>query len=861
MTAKAIENLKNDFPTVYAWIKKLDEGGCLIPLSAHKKPVIKFSGNDPLPKLPDSCERYGIELKRAGLVLLDLDRNHADGQDGVAQWSRLRKERQERDGGSYWQTTPSGGYHKLSLAPRGRSVKSRSDLAKIGFGGIDLKGAGEDGTRLAFVVGPGSAVYRKKDGEITDELAYYLPKADVVPADDFPIWFLDEIAKRDEAHRAEARDASLATYALTASDGSLSPYKQKILDATAEQMRSSAKGSIDSDLNTHIFGLGRKGIPWADVEAAIMPAAMAAGATEAHTREPKWAKVWEQGNRNYNPSEDKDFAVNPPEKEAVVVANVAKAGTKKKESEKAEASKLDTDAETRKRELRVYYSDAEIGKRFLDLMPHIRYIPFYKQWMIYDEQTGIWVKSNDVDLRGEIQAYMAKCFSEVESSGTFSERVAAESLLRLSTAKRVVEWLQSETRTLPSVFDLQKDLIVVANGVVSLRTSELLPFSPNYLFTRRIAHDYIPDAKNEWTDLALGCLNEDALGQFKVLAGQALTGHQPSRSTIHFLYGGGSNGKSTILDLLAETAGDYGGMPKKEVLLKGSGNQFSSISFKGIRQAVIEELPDERFLDGGVVRDLAGTKRMRGEHKGKDSEEFEVNATIFISFNNRPQVSETAHGVWRRLKLFTFPFTYHETEKNIKTAKDRLQHPMLKDLHEKSEDAVVAFLAWRIEGAREWYENGCRDAEDAPSVAADSLQWRLGNDQLAAWFNEHMKADPKGFVLVDDLLDDFNRWRNSRKTDWGKANFVDKLINHSLFDENGLEYCQAKRHSNLVQSLWERDNSPEWEQPRVAKTQATFIKGVRFASELDSVVIPDTAEGADYDYDYEYDDDDTESIF
>lgn len=820
----------------------------LFPLSLNKTPAVAKgqSWKDWSGELAPSQKTIGVDCGASGLVVLDVDRGHKEGVDGIealATWvADLGVELPE----TLTVQTTSGGLHYYFLAAPGVTITNKTGSMPKDVG--DVRGAG------GFVVAPGSIAYKKVDGKETKTTGAYTVVNDA-PIAPLPTWLALQLSSAPVAEKTphvEVDYSALST--------ELERWEQGKLDEALGELRALQPGGRHGE----IFRIASR-IGWTLGEhrqATVLPLVVQAAQESGHAKAcaaDDAANGFRKGAETYQPLEKSSggsTASAPPSTFTKASGGDGKSSTAATLTD--EEKKVSAEA---KREWRTYYSDMKLAERFIASGHDVLWVSHPKagwtEWRSYDPATGVWKRVQEPEVRGLIQHFLEDEFAEAQASGDFIRQDLAEVCTRALTAKRVLDWMTPSLSASADIFDKHKDLLVVGNGVTDLRSSELKPFSPKYYATRRTPYPYIAGAQCDLLDEALEALPEDTRRQVQIMSGQALTGHQPSESTIFFLYGDGANGKSTFLELLAESAGTYGGNPPKKVLLKNSSDSnFHSIAFKGLRQAIIEELPDEKFLDGGVVRDLAGTRTMTGEHKGRDVEEFEVQATIFVSFNNRPQVTETAHGVWRRLRLITFPFTYVKKDE-VTSALHRVKNPAIKDLAEKNEAAVIAFLAWRIEGARTWYEAGKTDPQDASSVVADTRAWRSTNDALGSWFKDNLVVDKDSFCLVDDLLDDFNEWRNSPRTAWARHSLTDKLTAHSLFIEHGLEYRQRARHGALTHSEWAKPaaisaakRQKRIEQARgdmgatvydlvdkrVAPQQATFIQGVRFRDQLNPVV-------------------------
>ena len=99
---------------------------------------------------------------------------------------------------------------------------------------------------------------------------------------------------------------------------------------------------------------------------------------------------------------------------------------------------------------------------------------------------------------------------------------------------------------------MQETLIPFRNGVLNIRTGELLPFSPEYIVTNKIPWDYNPSAYDELMDRTLNkisCGDAEIRSLLEECAGYCLY-RKNDLETSFILTGEGSNGKSTYLESL-----------------------------------------------------------------------------------------------------------------------------------------------------------------------------------------------------------------------------------------------------------------------------------------------------------------------
>lgn len=113
-----------------------------VPLNKDRRPILRGwpdaeAGKDAARDRFEQCTAHGVALLTRGFIVLDQDRNHADGVDGVASFTALV----EAHGGDFPSEAPCvrsrrGGAHVYLAAPAG--VTMRSSASKIAPG-VDIK--------------------------------------------------------------------------------------------------------------------------------------------------------------------------------------------------------------------------------------------------------------------------------------------------------------------------------------------------------------------------------------------------------------------------------------------------------------------------------------------------------------------------------------------------------------------------------------------------------------------------------------------------------------------------------------------------------------------------------------------------
>lgn len=205
------------------------------------------------------------------------------------------------------------------------------------------------------------------------------------------------------------------------------------------------------------------------------------------------------------------------------------------------------------------------------------------------------------------------------------------------------------------------------NGMLDLRTLELLPHDPSYLSTRQVAVNWDPNAKApRYLAWLMDRVGEAQVPVFEEAVSQFLDPSRPPFKAL-FLFGPSRSGKSTALRLATAMLGQRGGKGGEEhisavSLQQLSDNQFAAAELYGKAMNVCADLPRDHVNDLSEFKQALGDDPITGNKKYGQMFTFHSVAQFMFSANKLPTVGEESTAYTNRIVPVVFPKTYEGRE-------------------------------------------------------------------------------------------------------------------------------------------------------------------------------------------------------
>ncbi|WEH15021.1 phage/plasmid primase, P4 family [Streptomyces sp. VNUA24] len=324
--------------------------------------------------------------------------------------------------------------------------------------------------------------------------------------------------------------------------------------------------------------------------------------------------------------------------------------------------------------------------------------------------------------------------------------------------------LQASGRT----FDADPYKLLVGNGVVDLKTGELLPNRRDFMITKGTTMDYDPKGEcPKWDAFLKWAFKGDAelVDYVQRMVGEILIGHNDGQRA-YFLYGPGGNGKSQLIDVIGGVVGDYytQALPDLLTAQAAATHTEAEANLAGSRMVSISETRKGQILDESRFNRLSGDKIQRASHKGEKSFEFPTTFTMVMYGNIRPTIPFT-EGVRRRVKVI-----HMDAKVNPAERVDNLSGLLLAQ-------EGPAILAWAVRGAVR-VASGER-ADDPPTVAKAVKDWQSENNPFGDLVTDgYLRVNPEGRISYSDLWAAYEIYRahGGREFAKNRTQLGDRLI-------------------------------------------------------------------------------------
>lgn len=437
-------------------------------------------------------------------------------------------------------------------------------------------------------------------------------------------------------------------------------------------------------------------------------------------------------------------------------------------------------------------------------------------WLAYSE--GIWSSVSEEAIIEVIRLRFLKLARDVDGAKLGGLQDQVRRLQSHSRIKAAEKLARGPLERDPQVFDSEKDLFPARNGVIDLKTKELLPHSPTYLFSRKSPIDYKPGASHEDWDRALRCVSGDTGRFLRAFLGQALTGYPNGSDLSVVAQGVGSNGKSLLFGAVMNVF-DSLGVVLSEKVLAGTGDEHTTelADLMGMRLTLLEEFPTNRKLNTNRLKMLVGTQKITARKMRQDNVTFEMIASLVITTNDRISLTSSGRSVWRRLVEVSFPYSYvhnptAETDRPIEIG---LRERVLSN----ESGQLEAVLSWLVGGAQEWYSQGRKLSRPGQNSKERSGSKLLDNP-VGEFLADQLRVSANSVVLTSELYQLFLTESPSASEYSDFARFVMAAKESRFLEENKLTFAKVRLANKNVSS-----KKPENSQ---LKSQLSCLLGAAF---------------------------------
>jgi len=382
----------------------------------------------------------------------------------------------------------------------------------------------------------------------------------------------------------------------------------------------------------------------------------------------------------------------------------------------------------------------------------LRFCHPFGKWLAWDGRR--WQIDNTAEVMRRAKQTARRVYQEAaDASDPAQAKELAKHAIRSEGDARLramIGLAESEpgVPALPEQLDADPWLFNVKNGTIDLKTGTLRPHDRGALITKIAPVTYDPTATCPAFDAFLArILPSENLRRFVQRSiGHSLSGD--TREDVIFInFGGGNNGKTTLMQTMQALLGDYAMQTPTETLMvkRGEGVPNDVAALKGARLVAAAEAEEGKRLAESLIKQLTGGDRISARFMRAEWFSFEPTFKIWLSTNHKPIIRGTDKGIWRRVRLIPFAVTIPDTERDAA-------------LPEKLHTELPGILNWGLAGCRDWVRNGLGMPEEVKQATAS---YREEMDILGSWIRDCCITQVEIKASAKSLYISYKQWGES----------------------------------------------------------------------------------------------------
>ena len=403
-----------------------------------------------------------------------------------------------------------------------------------------------------------------------------------------------------------------------------------------------------------------------------------------------------------------------------------------------------------------------------------RYCHALNAWLIFGGTH--WMIDRIDGARALAQGVMLEFARQAMKSGSDTVAKFAGACLNSQRITAAMREAQPHLAITSDMLDADPWLLPFENCTVDLRTGAQRPHRREDFITKLVRHCYRPDASCERFLAFLRRVVPRLESYIQKAVGYSLTGVTFEKA-VFICYGGGNNGKTTLLATIKSVLGDdYAVLLQIDTLMvrsESNNTQADLADLRGARFVMTSETEEgQRLAEGKLKRITQGMGRIKATRKYENPIEFNESHKLWLDCNHKPVIRGGDKAIWNRLHLIPFVVTIPDEEID-------------RDLSAKLLAEAEGILAWAVAGAVAWHRDGLGKPE---SVQRAGRQWRNDSDQLGRFIQECCVAGEFAIAKGRTVYTAYRRW--------GEEAGEKDLATETTFGNTLTDRGYRKKHTN-----------------------------------------------------------------
>ena len=402
------------------------------------------------------------------------------------------------------------------------------------------------------------------------------------------------------------------------------------------------------------------------------------------------------------------------------------------------------------------YRASEFAKEFKD---RIAYVPEQSVWAAWvknawhmkpeTELVHIYPALSELnedlwkvvaDMKGELKSFWIRWAKKCSNSETFSA---------------VIKQARSLVTKPFDEFNTDDYLLNCSNGIVNLKTGELLKHDPKYWITQQTNIEYDPNCNCDnflsfLDDITNG--NQELIKYLQKLAGLCLTGSISERSVFIF-YGHGRNGKSTFLRILLDLMGNYATAAATNTFTDKNSTAIRNdlAALHDVRLVTTSEIGKDGTLDSTLIKEITGGDPITCRFLYRETFSYIPRFKLIMALNQRPNLSVKDQAIWDRVHLV--PFTVRIPESKLIPQEE---------LMAKFKSEMPGIMSWAVKGAQMWIEEKLQKPKIVKEAIAD---YKQDIDPNTLFLETRFTDDLNDAVASQALFEDYKNFARQHNLD------------------------------------------------------------------------------------------------